>query len=255
MFFFLSKLFYIFVTPFFWIGTLWVLFAWKRNSRHRRIFLIAALSTTFVFSNTFIFKEFVRLWEIPGKEIDFLSYHETAVVLGGMFEFNNDLKTLSVRRGADRIWQTLSLYHHGKIKYILISGAHGYVSERGLDEARQLRDELLIWGIPSEHILIDSLSKNTHENAVESIKVLEYYNLKDKPVLLVTSSTHMKRAEACFKKQGLTVTTFSTDHYTGVKRSYHWDEFIIPSVSTISDWTRLTKEWVGYLMYRIMGYC
>jgi uncharacterized SAM-binding protein YcdF (DUF218 family) len=172
-----------------------------------------------------------------------------------MFEFNNDLKTLSVRRGADRIWQTLGLYHRGKIKYILISGAHGYVTDRGLDEARQLRDELLVWGIPAEHILIDSLSKNTHENAVESIKVLEYYDLKDKPVLLVTSSTHMKRAEACFKKQGLKLTTFSTDHYTGVKRSYHWDEFIIPSVSTISDWTRLTKEWVGYLVYRIMGYC
>lgn len=192
---------------------------------------------------------------MPGKQIETLPYHETAIVLGGMFEFNNDLNTLSIRRGADRIWQTLSLYHRGKIKYILISGSHGYVSDRGLDEARQLRDELLIWGVSNEHILIDSLSKNTFENAVESIKVLERHGLKEKSVLLVTSSTHMKRAEACFRKQGLMVNTFSTDHYVGEKRAYHWDEFLVPYISTTNDWTRLTKEWIGYLMYKIMGYC
>jgi uncharacterized SAM-binding protein YcdF (DUF218 family) len=255
MFFLLSKLLYIFVTPLFWMLTLWLLFVWKKRSKHRKKFLIAAISISFIFSNTFIFKEFVRLWEIPGKQIDSLSYHESAIVLGGMFEFNNDLNRLSIRRGGDRIWQTIGLYHRGKIKYILISGAHGYVSDRGLDEARQIRDELLIWGIPREHILIDSLSKNTHENAVESIKILEQNGLKNKSVLLVTSATHMKRAEACFKKQGLAVTTFSTDHFTGEKRAYHWDEFIIPSVSTTNDWSRLTKEWVGYLVYRIMGFC
>jgi uncharacterized SAM-binding protein YcdF (DUF218 family) len=255
MFFLLSKILYIFVTPAFWIVSAWLIFVWKRKSRHGKKLLIGAISISFIFSNTFIFKEFVRIWEVSGSSIETLPYHETAVVLGGMFEFNNDLEVLSIRRGGDRIWQTLSLYHRGKISYILISGAHGYVTDRGLDEARQLRDELVIWGIPSEHILIDSLSKNTHENAVESIKVLEQNGLKDKSVLLVTSSTHMKRAEACFRKQGLSVTTFSTDHYTGAKRAYHWDEFIIPSVSTLNDWTRLTKEWVGYLVYRIMGYC
>lgn len=255
MFFLLSKILYVFVTPLFWILAFWLMFVWKRKTKHRKKLLISAITISVVFSNTFIFKEFVRLWEVPGRSIEATSYHEIAIVLGGMFEYNNDLDVLSVRRGGDRIWQTLSLYHRGKIKYILISGAHGYVNDRGLDEARQLRDELVVWGIPLEHILIDSLSKNTHENAVESIKVLKSRELHGKSVLLITSATHMKRAAACFRKQGIEVTTFSTDHFTGKKRAYHWDEYIIPSVSTTNDWSRLTKEWVGYLMYRIMGYC
>jgi uncharacterized SAM-binding protein YcdF (DUF218 family) len=255
MFFLLSKILYLFVTPLFWILTLWLLFVWKRKTKHRKKLLISAITISVIFSNTFIFKEFTRRWEVPGTRIENLAYHETAIVLGGMFEYNNDLDVLSVRRGGDRIWQTLSLYHRGKIKYILISGAHGFVTDRGLDEARQLRDELVVWGIPKEHILIDSISKNTHENAVESVKVLKNKKLMDKPVLLVTSATHMKRAWACFDKAGLKTTPYSTDHFTGKKRAYHWEEYIMPSVSTTNDWSRLTKEWVGYLMYRIMGYC
>lgn len=255
MFFILSKLLHIFVTPMFWIVSMWLLYAWKRKSKQRKKILVSAISLSLIFTNTFIFKEFVRLWEVPGKNIEALEYHETAIVLGGMFEYNNDLEVLSIRRGGDRIWQTLSLFHRGKIKNILISGASGYINDRGLDEARQLRDELLIWGVPSENIFIDSLSKNTHQNAVESIKILKRHGLDNKSILLVTSATHMKRAEACFKKQGIRVETFSTDHFTGQKRAYHWDEFIIPSISTTNDWTRLTHEWVGYLVYKIMGYC
>lgn len=255
MFFVLSKILFLFVTPLFWILTLWILFVWKRKTKYRKRLLISAISVSIIFTNTFIFKEFVRLWEVPGTRIENLSFHETAIVLGGMFEYNNDLDVLSVRRGGDRIWQALSLYHRGKIKYILISGAHGFVTDRGLDEVRQLRDELLVWDIPAEHILIDSISKNTYENAVESVKVLENKGLTQGNVLLITSATHMKRAWACFNKAGLKTTPFSTDHFTGPKRSYHWDEFIIPSISTTNDWSRLTKEWVGYVMYKIMGYC
>lgn len=255
MFFLLSKILYVFVTPLFWVLAFWLMFVWKRNTKYKKRILISAIAVSFIFTNTFIFKEFVRLWEVPGRRIEAIDYHETAIVLGGMFEYNNDFDVLSIRRGGDRIWQTLSLYHRGKIKYILISGAHGYVSDRGLDEARQLRDELIVWGIPRENIFIDSLSKNTHQNAVESKKVLQENKLNTKSILLVTSATHMKRAAACFRKQGIEVTTFSTDHFTGKKRAYHWDEYIIPSVSTTNDWSRLTKEWVGYLMYKLMGYC
>jgi len=255
MFFILSKVLHVLVTPFFWVLTTWLLFVWKRKSKNRKRLLFTAITVSFLFTNTFIFKEFARFWEVSGITLEDVKYRETAIVLGGMFEYNNDLHVLSIRRGGDRIWQTLSLYHRGKIGHILISGSSGYVSERGLDEAKQLRNELLIWGVPKDRILIDSLSKNTHQNATESTKILRQNNLDKHGVLLVTSATHMKRAQACFMKQGMQVTPFSTDHFTGNKRSYHWDEFIIPSISTTNDWTRLTHEWVGYLMYKIMGYC
>lgn len=254
MFFILSKVLQIFTSPFFWITAAWVLFAWKRKSKWRNKSLYIALFLSFFFTNTFIFKEFVRLWEVPGKKIKQMPSYDLAVVLGGMFDYNNGLDVLSIRRGGDRIWQALSLYNRGLVKKILISGDSGYISDRQLKEAKRLRDELVIWGIPSEDIWIDSLSKNTYENAVESAKIIKENAYTNKSILLVTSSTHMKRSLACFKKQGIPATPFSTDHYTGKKRSYHWDEFIIPSINTANDWSRLAHEWVGYLMYKMMGY-
>jgi uncharacterized SAM-binding protein YcdF (DUF218 family) len=255
MFFILSKLLHIFTTPFFWIVVAWLFFAWKRKSKWRKKSLYLALFCSFFFTNTFIFKEFVRLWEVPGSRIETMPKYDVAVVLGGMFEYNSGLEVLSIRRGGDRIWQTLSLYHRGVVKKILISGDSGYVTDRGLKEAQRLRDELVVWGIPAADIMIDSVSKNTYQNAVESVKILKAIGLNKKSILLVTSSTHMKRSLACFEKQGLKVTPFSTDLYTGKKRSYHWDEFIIPSLSTANDWSRLSHEWVGYVMYKMMGYC
>lgn len=240
--------------PLFWILLAWSSYAYKRQSPHGKKLLYIAFFVSFFFTNTVIFKEFSRIWEIPGKKFQAVEHHDIAIVLGGMFEYNNDLDVLSIRRGGDRIWQALALYHRGKVDKILISGAHGFVQDRGLREAQQLRDELLVWGIPSEALLIDSLSKNTYENALESNKVIAHYNLEASSFLLITSGLHMRRSMACFEKQGLEVTPYSTDLFTGPKRAYHWDEYIIPSLSTANDWSKLTHEWAGYVTYKIMGY-
>ncbi len=233
---------------------LWLLFVWKRHTQWRKKLLTGAIVLSFVFTNTVVFKEFVRIWEVPGVKKETIEGYDVAVVLGGMFEYNNDLETLSIRRGGDRIWQALGLYHRGKIKKILISGAHGFISDRGLNEAIQLRDELITWGIPKQDISIDSISRNTYENAIESARLLEKMGLKNGKILLVTSATHMKRSLACFEKQGVSATPFSTDLFTGPKRSYHWDEFLIPSLSTADDWSILSHEWAGYCVYKLMGY-
>jgi len=254
MFFFISKLLHILVMPIFWILFFWLLFVWKRQTKWRKKLLVSAVLVSFIFTNTIIFKEFVRLWEVHGEKKDAIAVYDVAVVLGGMFEYNNDLETLSIRRGGDRIWQALGLYHRGKVKKLLISGSHGFLSSRGLDEAVQLRDELILWGIPQQDIWIDSESQNTHENAVECFKILQQNGLENGKILLVTSGTHMKRSVACFEKQGLDVKPFSTDLFTGPKRAYHWDEYFIPSLSTANDWSVLTHEWAGYIVYRIMGY-
>lgn len=254
MFFILSKLLHLLVMPLFWMLFFWFLFLWKHKTKWRKKLLIAAVLVSFVFTNTVVFKEFIRLWEVEGKTKDSMAVYDVAVVLGGMFEYNNDLETLSIRRGGDRIWQALGLYHRGKVKKLLISGSHGFLSSRGLDEAKQLRDELVLWGIRKNDIWIDSTSQNTYENAVESAAILRSKGLEKSKMLLVTSGTHMKRSLACFRKQGLEVVPFSTDLFTGPKRSYHWDEYLIPSLSTADDWSILTHEWAGYMVYKVMRY-
>jgi uncharacterized SAM-binding protein YcdF (DUF218 family) len=180
--------------------------------------------------------------------------YEVGIVLSGMFEYNSDLDVLSTRRGVDRIWQALTLYKKGKIKKILLTGGSGYVTDRGLNEARQLKEVLVGWGIPEQDIITETKSKNTYENAVETKKILTRSYPHINKCLLITSGQHMRRARAIFEKQGFEFDTFSTDLYTGPKRHYYWDQFIVPDVEVLFNWNGLIKEWFGYVTYAIMGY-
>lgn len=224
----------------------------KRSKRQKRG-KILLIGITLFFSNTFIFKEVCRQWEVFGIPNSRLKKHEVAIVLTGMGEYNNDLKTLSIRRGGDRIWQTITLYKDHKVDKILITGDHGYLIDKGLHEASQLKRVLVNWGIPEKDIITEEKSRNTHENAVETAKILKQRLPSVENILLVTSGRHMRRSLACFQHEGLNCTPYSTDLYTGPKRSYTLEEFIIPDVSTMNDWTGLLKEMIGYLAYAITG--
>ena len=190
---------------------------------------------------------------MPGTKISEVKQHDVAIVLGGMSDYNNDLDELTIYRQADRIFQAITLYRTGKVKKILISGDSGYITDRGLHEARQMKSILVKWGFPPEDILTEDISKNTHENAKESAKVLKKHK-ELKSYLLVTSGTHMKRSLACFKKEGLNCTPFSTDLLTNKTGSFHWDQYFIPNMDNFGGWNKLIKEMVGYIAYSIAGY-
>lgn len=253
MFFILSKVLLFLIAPLTWviIGMGFAFFAksakWKK--RGRRTAIIVAL----VFSNAFIYKEFCRQWEVFGTPQKDMKHHDVGIVLGGMAEYNNDLKTLSMRRGADRIWQAINLYKAGKIDKILISGDNGDLTEKGLKEALQMKEVLVKWGIPKNDIITETKSRNTYENAVETKKVLNRYYPQFDSFVLITSGRHMRRALACYEGQDLKCTPYSTDLYTGPTRSYTFDEFIIPDASALNDWNGLIKEWFGYLAYAVTG--
>jgi uncharacterized SAM-binding protein YcdF (DUF218 family) len=255
MFFILSKALYYFITPFSWLMISLILFFFLKNSKWKKISKITFITILLFFSNSMIFMEFERMWEIHGTPIKKMTKkYDVGIVLGGMFEYNSDLQELSCRRGVDRIWQAINLYKAGIIKKIFISGGSGYVTDRGLSEASQAKEVLIKWGIPEKDLIIESISKNTYENAVETKKVLTRSYPHIKKCLLITSGQHMRRSRAIFKKQGFTFDTFSTDLYTGPKRAYYWDQYLVPDAQNISDWSGLIKEWIGYVTYALVGY-
>jgi uncharacterized SAM-binding protein YcdF (DUF218 family) len=254
MFFILSKVLSFLTYPFTWILIALLISWFSKKPFLSRYSFRGAIIAMLVFSNSVIFLEFARFWEPDGMKIEEVSHYDCAVVLGGMAEWDNNHERLSIRRGGDRIWQAINLYHLGKIDKILISGDNGYLSSNGLREADQFKEVMIQNGIPSADILVESKSKNTYQNAVESKKILDQHTAI-KSILLITSALHMKRASACFKKVGFkNFDTFSTDHYTGTKRGYSFDQYIIPDASTMIDWHRLIHEWIGYLTYSIRGY-
>lgn len=253
MFFVLSKILSIFISPLFWLVISLLLWIFLKNKLWKKRCRLIFIVLFFLFNNSFIVLQLHRVWEIDGIKIsEVKDDYEVAVVLGGMAEYNNDLERISIRRGADRIWNAMRLYHLGKVKKILISGSDGFLIDRGLNEARAFREDLITFGIPEEDILMEADSKNTYENAYMTKRLLDESGITGK-IILITSAIHMRRAAACFRKQDIDFDIFTTDHNTG---EFYFDltQILIPNPSAIGLWKKFFHEVSGYCIYKLMGY-
>ena len=131
MFFILSKVLSMLLSPFLWVLISWTCFAFIKVARVKKIMLWTSIILSVIFSNGWIAGRFVALWEVPGVSTQKIAVYDYGIVLSGMFEYNKDFDRLSARRGSDRLWQAIQLYHLGKIKKILLSGDSGYVFKKG----------------------------------------------------------------------------------------------------------------------------
>jgi uncharacterized SAM-binding protein YcdF (DUF218 family) len=173
-------------------------------------------------------------------------------MLGGVFGINKQPEDqLHLNASSDRLVESIRLLEEKVIQELIISGGSGSLMNPDQKESSSLISYLDTWGIPGE-ILAENQSRNTHENAVETAKILEERGIKDRPILLITSAFHMRRAMSCFKQQGMQAIPYPVDYQS---QKLQWDlSYLLPSAEALDSWARLIKEWVGFGAYRIMGY-
>jgi uncharacterized SAM-binding protein YcdF (DUF218 family) len=252
MFFFLSKILSFLLTPIIWIFILLLLSLLWRNKKKRKTFLVLAFCTFYLFSNSFLLDEVCRWWEIPAVADEAVKEADAAIILGGMLTYDEKLDRVQFSYGSDRLLQAIRLYKKGAIKKLFFTGGSGSIVYKHHRESPLVRQYLLTLGIPEEDIIIESESKNTYENAVFSKNILEEKIPREK-YLLITSASHMRRAVACFTKQGIAVIPYSADRLSG-PRKFTLDHLLIPDAETLFIWNRLIHEWLGYFIYAIAGY-
>ncbi len=255
MFFVLSKILIYLTKPFILILLFLIISFLVKNSIWKKRFRWTSLVLFLFFSNGIIFNECMLLWEKPAIPISGLdNEYEMAVVLGGTTDVDrmpND--RLFFQRGADRVTHALNLYHSGKVKKILFSGGNARLFEDSNRNNSPIVDFYMMCGVASGDIIMESSSRNTHENALLVKKMLVGSSEQGK-IILVTSAYHMRRAERCFNKVGIDVTGFSTDFYTSKPDDRFRFEKLIPSPKVLDNWNFLIKEWIGYVVYWIVGY-
>ncbi|WKK79351.2 YdcF family protein [Marivirga arenosa] len=233
------------------IGLVWLAFFIFRRWKFRKYLAILGFSLFVIFTNDFLANSFLKAYQSPPADLQQIkSRHYTyGVLLTGM---TNTLKEPKDRvyfnQNADRLLQSIMLFEQGIIDTLYISGGGATALRKDLQESAVLLGYLKSINFPVARVKIEDQSRNT----VESARLASDFIDKSRPLLLITSASHMPRAAGCFRKQGFQLTEYPTVYYTN-------DQLISPSMFLPSDdalfkWHTLFKEWMGYTAYWLAGY-
>lgn len=254
MFFVFSKILSFVITPVIWVLVLLIMTLVSKRDVRKKAYLIASLVLILFFSNSFIFNEVIRAWEVSPVIIsksDSVVY-DAGIVLGGMLRYDEANDRIQFDKGSDRLLQAIELYKRGVIKKIIFSGGSGSILHPEAKEALFAQKFLLALGIPGQDILIETESRNTNENA-KYTKQLVDKELPSGKFLLITSAFHMRRSVGCFNKAGMEVIPYPTD-VIAHPRMFEFDIMFIPHIDALTGWNTLIHEITGYVVYDISGY-
>jgi uncharacterized SAM-binding protein YcdF (DUF218 family) len=115
-------------------------------------------------------------------------------------------------------------------------------------------DAIVLLGGPVSAIRLEALSRNTAENALQSLGLIQAVGAKR--VLLVTSALHMPRAlrtfQAALRGSGVTVLPAATD-VEGLPDTLHPLGRWLPDADSLGLSTRALKEYLGLAALRLSG--
>lgn len=173
------------------------------------------------------------------------------VLGGGAFDYASSWPYPNMSGTIDRYWYGARLYHGGRGRMVLLSGARDPRRSAGPSEAQLGAAFMTELGVLAEDQILDNDSKTTNEHVSNVAQLLKEHNMET--FLLVTSAIHMRRAEAVFRAGGLTPIPVATDFkIRSEDRSGLWQ--FVPNVNSLSGSTAAIHEYFGYWVYRIRGW-
>ncbi len=187
-------------------------------------------------------------WLEAGLTIPSHAHGDVIILLGGgIYEGVADL-TGRAAPSEDMLARTITavrLQRHLKIP-IIVSGGSGYAGRS--PEAPVIRRFLLDLGVEERQVLVESLSRDTKENALYCREILRKRGFRHP--LLVTSAYHMRRSIKMFQKVGVTVTPLPAQFVTGGDIPLIWVDFL-PSAHALQQTEKALKEYLGLLFYSL----
>ena len=253
MFFVLSKVFAMFLFPYPLFLVIATVVAWRMpRGRLRRLYRLA-LGLTWLLSMhvTSAFLMSVLENRHPAQTVERIPKVDAIVVLAGMVNSKSHRGDRpEFVSSVDRILLGEELLRAQKAPVLLLSGGSGFLVQSGESESRELARWLERRGVASGSIVVEADSRNTAENARETVKIARSRGWSR--LILVTSAFHMPRSVLCFRKQGLEVVPAPVDYYTFTE--FPGPEALVPAADGISVSTLALKEYVGLVAYWLRGY-
>jgi len=193
---------------------------------------------------------------------------DVIIVLGGATHAQSYPRpTHELNEAGDRLWYAAWLYKQGAAPKILVSGGSGeWVGPNLGPEAEAMAYFLSNLGVPQEAIIWETRSRNTYENAVESLHLLQDRPIKR--IILITSAIHMPRARRIFERYAARtnpawqIIPVPTDF---ILSQADWEYFtrpdpliqfrnLLPRADNLNHTTDVLKEYIGIVIYRLRGW-
>jgi uncharacterized SAM-binding protein YcdF (DUF218 family) len=130
---------------------------------------------------------------------------------------------------------------------LILSGGNADPFADHAPEAEIMARALQSLGPAPGEVRVESRSRTTYENAVETRKLLGPVPR----IALVTSALHMPRAMALFTQQGVAATAFPCEYLTG-PREAGINEYL-PDLTYFRRSSAAINEWVGVWLYTLAG--
>jgi len=261
MFIYLSK----FLPQFFYplgLGCLLLLLALLlRRPAWRKTCLVAALLVLWLAGNRWVAASLAYALErnqtpcLPSQKADVI-----VLLGGGTLPADRPRLMVEVNGAGDRVLSAARMFKMGQAFAILASGGKLDWSSQETSSAEDMAALLEELGVPQPSIWLETTSRNTYENAVNSARLLEAKNIHR--ILLVTSAMHMPRARRLFEATGLEVIACPVDFtVTASQWQQLWKGDIkviildtLPAADNLSLTTRVLKEMIGTFVYNLRGW-
>jgi len=188
----------------------------------------------------------------PPRAVAALPKADVAIVLGGAVGPHAPPRdAVDLTETSDRVFHAARLFKAGKVDHVLASGGNLPWQGPAPPEAESMAELLVELGVPRSAIVLESASRTTRENAVNSAAILKANGWRR--VLLVTSAAHMPRALAVFRLAGIDAIPAVTD--IRVTHGGSLGVFdLLPDADALARTTEATKEWIGLIVYRMRGW-
>lgn len=224
------------------------LFQWRRS---QMLFSLGAGLVLFVTLFTTTGSLLLQVLEDRFPRPTLLADPGCLLVLGGGFEseITDARGGYELNQSGDRYVEMIRLARLYPQAKLLVSGGDGHFTSQFEDDVAIARRMFADFGLSTDRVLGDPISRNTYENAVNSSRIMRENGIAE--CVMITSAFHMPRAMGMFRRVGARVQPWAVDYRTNARTGFAID--IGDPGGNAQQMTTAIREWSGLVGNYVAG--
>lgn len=183
--------------------------------------------------------------DVPPGRIALVIFGAGVEQIGGWEERLSIPSSIAVAR----VLEAWRVYRLARPEWVISSGGNPSADDSSEPSSANMRDMLVRLGVPFERIIVESKSRETHENATESLSLIR--SLHADAIVLVTSAVHMPRSMGALRAAGLEPTpAIAPDPWF----QNEWRDWLQPTDHGLHFSGEVAHELIGISYYWIRGW-